>query len=56
MCNTFSSESKQQLRKVSGYGDAGRLSPNLSQAKRAIYHLGYLHFVLKYRVGSLSSR
>ena len=33
ICNSFSSESKQQLRKVSAYGDVGSSSPNLPASK-----------------------
>ena len=56
ICNRLSADSDYHLGSGSSFGEAGHRSPYLSHAKRALYHLSYIHMIYNYRGSFCFSR
>ena len=56
ICNRLSGDSDYHLMSDSSFGDAGYWSPNLSHAKRALYHLSYIPMIYNCRGSFCFSR
>ena len=56
ICNRLSGDSDCHLMSGSSFGDAGHQSPYLSHAKRAFYHLSFIHIVYNCRGSFYFSR